>query len=140
MKKENSFLKAGVVLVVSGFVVKALSALYRIPLTRMLGASAMGRYSAAFSLFMPFFATASAGIVPCVSHFTAQNKNNPRGIADVKKSAVKLYISLSVVLAVAFVAFSCLYSLKFGDSFFLAGAIILAPAIVFSAAGKQNGQ
>ena len=55
MKRENSFAKAGAVLVISGFAVKLLGAVYRIPLTRMLGAAQMGRYSAVFSLFMPFF-------------------------------------------------------------------------------------
>ena len=59
MKKENSFVKAGAILVISGFIVKVLSAAYRIPLTRMLGAAQMGRYSAVFSLFMPFFSIAT---------------------------------------------------------------------------------
>ena len=63
MKKENSFIKAGAILVVSGFIVKILSAAYRIPLTRMLGASLMGKYSAVINIFMPFFSFATAGIV-----------------------------------------------------------------------------
>ena len=60
MKKQNSFFKAGALLALSGIAVKAFSAVYRIPLTRMLGADTMGRYSAVFSIFMPFFAFATA--------------------------------------------------------------------------------
>ena len=41
MKRVNSFAKAGAVLVISGFAVKLLGAVYRIPLTRMLGAAQM---------------------------------------------------------------------------------------------------
>ena len=65
-QKEDSFLKGTAVLAVSGIVVKLLSAAYRIPLTRMIGAEGMGKYSAAFNIFMPFFSMAVAGITPTV--------------------------------------------------------------------------
>ncbi|MBE6878545.1 MAG: hypothetical protein E7488_05190 [Ruminococcaceae bacterium] len=132
MKKENSFVKAGVVLVVSGFVVKLLSAVYRIPLTRMLGAAQMGRYSALFSLFMPFFSFATAGIVPCISHCAAK-LNSCSKAAVLKKTAAKLYISWALVLSVLFVAFSFIYSKLQNDSLFFTGGLILAPAVVLAA-------
>ena len=132
MKKENSFVKAGVVLVVSGFVVKILGAVYRIPLTRMLGASLMGRYSAVFSIFMPFFAFATAGIVPCVSHFSAKNIHSSVRLGGVVKTARGLYILQAFAVAVAFVAFGYAYSSLRQDDIYFSGAVILAPAIIFA--------
>lgn len=132
MKKEKSFIKAGAVLVVSGFIVKVLGAVYRIPLTRMLGAAQMGRYSAVFSLFMPFFSIATAGIVPCVSHYTS--KTDKEYFGAVKGAAYRLYIFQAAVMALCFVLFGKVYSQIQGDSMFFCGSVILAPAIIFAAA------
>ena len=54
-RSKDIFIKGTVILAVSGIVVKLLSAAYRIPLTRMIGAEGMGKYSAAFNIFMPLF-------------------------------------------------------------------------------------
>ena len=42
-KEDNIFIKGTAVLELSGIVVKYLSAAYRIPLTRMIGAEGMGK-------------------------------------------------------------------------------------------------
>lgn len=133
MKKENTFIKAGLVLVVSGIVVKLLGAVYRIPLTRMLGAATMGKYSAVFSIFMPFFAFATAGIVPCVSHFSAKSIQQGSNGGKIAKTAGKLYVFQAFAVSVIFVSFGYIYSSMRQDSIYFSGAVILAPAIVFAA-------
>ncbi|MBQ5782169.1 MAG: polysaccharide biosynthesis protein [Oscillospiraceae bacterium] len=131
MKKHNSFFKAGAVLVASGFAVKLLSAAYRIPLTRMLGAGAMGRYSSVFSLFLPFFSFATAGIVPCVSRFAASVPPQ-YGTKAVVQKAFGIYIPFAAVMAVLFVLFGSFYGWYMQDGIFFAGAVILSPCIVFA--------
>ncbi|MEG2082430.1 MAG: oligosaccharide flippase family protein, partial [Oscillospiraceae bacterium] len=76
MEKNNSFIRASAVLVASSMAVKILSAAYRVPLTRMLGAYAMGKYSIVFNLFVPFFALSTAGITPAVSRLATQMKTH----------------------------------------------------------------
>ena len=136
MKKENSFVKAGAILVVSGFIVKILSAAYRIPLTRMLGASLMGHYSSVLNIFMPFFAFATAGIVPSVSRFTAyiKDKKDENPLAALKKRAMGLYAVSALAIMLLFIVFSKKYSVYMGEDMFFYGALILAPAIPVSAA------
>ena len=136
MKKENSFIKAGAILVVSSFIVKILSAAYRIPLTRMLGASLMGKYSAVINIFMPFFSFATAGIIPAVARCTAglREEKSDTAVSQLSKQAFALYISVAFALAVAFVAFGRWYSLYNGEEVFFTGALILAPCIPLAAA------
>ncbi len=135
LEKEKSFVKAGAVLVVSGFAVKVLSAVYRIPLTRMLGANLMGKYSSVFSLFMPFMAFATAGVAPCVSRFTARiSDGDTHEIDTLRSKAMKLYLAIAVAMAVIFILFGRIYSAFQQDSIFFAGAVILAPSIVFASA------
>ena len=128
MEKQNSFVKAGAVLVLSGFAVKILSALYRIPLTRMLGAVAMGRYSTIMSLFMPFFSLATGGVATCVAHFSAL-QNSRAGLAAIKSRALRLYMGIALVLSVAFAVFGFFYSRFQQDNIIFAGCLVLAPAV-----------
>lgn len=134
MQKDNSFLKASAVLAASSMLVKILSAAYRIPLTRMLGAYAMGKYSTVFNLFMPFFALATAGITPAVSRLTAQfaAQDNAAGIPKIKEKALFLYIGFATVMTAAFVATGAIYSKNLGETIIFTGAVILAPNIIFA--------
>lgn len=136
MKRENSLVRAGAVLVISGFTVKVLSAAYRIPLTRMLGAYAMGRYSTVFNLFMPFYALATAGIAPCLSRFTAEYfaKKQADTLVSLRTKALKLYVFLAVILTALFMLVSGAYSAYMGDEFIFTGSFLLCPSIIFAAA------
>lgn len=136
LKKENSFIKAGAILAVSGFVVKLLSAAYRIPLTRMMGASLMGHYSAVLNVFMPFFSVATAGITPALSRFTAQlnSQGDDNGIYRLSRRALRLYISIAAVTSCFYLVFSKIYAQYIGENIFFTGAVVLLPCIVMAAA------
>ena len=136
MKKDNHFVKAGAILVLSGVLVKVLSAAYRIPLTRMLGPYSMGRYSTIFNIFMPFYSFATAGIAPCISKFTTQYYTNKdtKKLKSLKVKAMLVYMTLSVLLIIIFLAFGAVYSRKINDEIIFTGAVILSPNILFATA------
>lgn len=147
MKKDNSFIRAGAILVVSGFAVKLLSAAYRIPLTRMMGASTMGVYSSVFNVFMPFFSFATSGIIPTISRFTAQlnGKKDGGAITFLKRQAHILYVAVAGVMTAAYILFSRFYAGYMEDGIFFTGALILSPCIVMAASemiykGLSQGQ
>ena len=52
MKKQN-FLKGSFILMASAVIAKGLGAVFRIPLTNILGGVGMSYFSAAYSIFMP---------------------------------------------------------------------------------------
>jgi len=146
MKKHSSFVKAGATLALSGIAVKVLSAAYRIPLTRILGADVMGRYSAVFNLFMPFFSFATAGVSTSVAHYTAQiTAKESCSPAGIRVAALRLYMSVGVMLTAAYLFFVRIYSLYSGQPIFFWGGVILAPAIMLAVVenvlkGESQGQ
>ena len=71
--KKQGFIKGSAILLSSVVVAKSLGLAYKIPLTRLLGGSAMGHYSSAFSLFTPVIAIAAAGIPSAMARLTAEN-------------------------------------------------------------------
>ncbi|MBQ5313228.1 MAG: oligosaccharide flippase family protein, partial [Oscillospiraceae bacterium] len=98
--------------------VKLLSAAYRIPLTRMMGASLMGHYSAVLNVFMPFFSVATAGITPALSRFTAQlnSQGDDNGIYRLSRRALRLYISIAAVTSCFYLVFSKIYAQYIGEN------------------------
>lgn len=72
MKKQN-FLKGSLILMLSAAAAKVLGALFKIPLTNILGGVGMSYFSCAYSLFMPIYALTVTGISSAVARLTAQS-------------------------------------------------------------------
>jgi len=72
VKKQN-FLKGSIILMISAVITKLLGALFKIPLTNMLGGVGMSYFSCAYSLFMPIYALTVTGLSAAVARMTAQS-------------------------------------------------------------------
>lgn len=72
MKKQN-FLKGSVILMASAVIAKALGAVFKIPLTNMLGGVGMSYFSCAYSLFMPVYALTVTGLSSAVARMAARS-------------------------------------------------------------------
>ncbi|MDE5619408.1 MAG: polysaccharide biosynthesis C-terminal domain-containing protein [Ruminococcus sp.] len=72
LKKQN-FLKGSLILMLSAAAAKALGALFKIPLTNLLGGVGMSYFSCAYSLFMPVYALTVTGLSSAVARMTAQS-------------------------------------------------------------------
>lgn len=133
MTKDNIFIKSTAILAISGMAVKLLSAAYRIPLTRMIGAEGMGKYSAAFNIFMPFFSLATAGITPTVSRLRAmQDTADIPAFVKIRNKAGSLFGTTSAVLAVAALAVSYIYSRHIDSPMIFYGVCLLVPNLLFA--------
>lgn len=70
--KQQSVLRGSVWLIGSALLAKCLGAVFRVPLTAMLGGTGMGYFSCAYGLFLPVFALSVTGMNTAVSAVTAQ--------------------------------------------------------------------
>ena len=132
-RSKDIFIKGTVILAVSGIVVKLLSAAYRIPLTRMIGAEGMGKYSAAFNIFMPFFSLAVAGITPTVSRLRAKCRDGDiNSLVNIKKTAARCFGITSFMAVVAALIVSRLYSSYMGTPMIFTGVMLLCPNLIFA--------
>lgn len=69
--KRQGFLKGSLILMLSAVAAKVFGALFKIPLTNMLGGVGMGYFSCAYSLFMPLYGLIVTGISSAVARMTA---------------------------------------------------------------------
>ena len=102
MEKRRDFVYGAFILAVSGFLVKLIGAIFRIPLTNLVGAAAMGYYSSAYSVYIVLLSLATSGmptgIAVMVSRAIALNK--PRDISRTMKIAASVFVTLGAVISI----------------------------------------
>ncbi|MDE6092176.1 MAG: polysaccharide biosynthesis C-terminal domain-containing protein [Ruminococcus sp.] len=98
LKKQN-FLKGSLILMLSAAAAKALGALFKIPLTNLLGGVGMSYFSCAYSLFMPVYALTVTGLSSAVARMTAQSiaLGMYRNAKKVRSTALILFSAVGLV-------------------------------------------
>lgn len=139
--KQQSFLHGSFILIAATFAAKIISAVYRIPLARILGASGMGYFSTAYDLYTPMYSVAMAGLPTAIARMVAEYSARGR-YKDVKKT---LHIAQAAFLVTGGVGFALMLFLAFtltGNIGFLArfkafspnalpGMICIVPSLLF---------
>ena len=93
MKKQN-FIKGSVILMLSAAAAKVLGAVFKIPLTNLLGGVGMSYFSCAYSIFLPVYAFSVTGLSTAVAAMTA------------KSSALGMYENIRRIRRTALILFS----------------------------------
>ena len=73
-QKSKRIVSGAALLLIGSVVAKMLGALYRIPLTNVLGAEGMGMYQLVFPVYALFMVLATAGIPTALSRTVAEKR------------------------------------------------------------------
>ena len=136
MKKtasRNIFIGASI-LALAGIIAKAIGAIYKIPLTNILGANGMGVYYLVFPFYSLLLVLSSSGIGTAVSTLIAKEraKNSRKNELVIFKVALVYSFILSLIGALIMVIFSKEISLLQGNINAKMAYLAIAPALVFS--------
>ena len=130
-KNKKRMFTGAAVLLVGSVVAKMLGALYRIPLTNILGAEGMGMYQLVFPVYALFMVLATAGIPTSLSRTVAEK----RALGENTKKYFSVAMCAHLVLGIAFGllmgALSDVLATRQGNSGTRFGFLIIAPAITF---------
>lgn len=117
----------------SAALAKLLGALFRIPLTNMLGGVGMSYFSCAYSLFMPVYALTSAGLTSACARMTAQSAalgmyDNARKI---RRTAALIFSAAGALGSLLIWLLAKPFSIYILDSPQASGAVaMIAPAVL----------
>ena len=113
---------------------RALGFLYRIVLSRLIGAEGVGLYQIALSLFSVFLTLGTGGIPPTVSRLICKNKaeNNLRGEQASFSAGITLSLFLTLPVLLVFLCFGNAFGFLFSDDRALPVFKILLVGLVFS--------
>ena len=114
--KRQDFLKGSLILMASAAAAKLLGALFRIPLTNMLGGVGMSCFSCAYTIFLPVYSFITAGISSSAARMTARSRALGLGgnILGIRRMALAVFSAaglagslLILLLAAPFSRWSC---------------------------------
>ncbi|MDD4839417.1 MAG: polysaccharide biosynthesis protein [Clostridia bacterium] len=128
---KSKLMSGAVVLAVSSVVAKVLGALYRVPLTNILGAEGMGMYQLVFPIYALFLTMSTSGLPTALSRLVAEKKT--RGESSKKfLVATGLLLAAFCIVSALLVAGLSLYISKLqGNVDTRIGFLIIAPSILF---------
>ena len=129
MMRNNTFLKSAFVLSLGGLVAKVIGALYRIPLTGLLGGYGTGLYQMAYPLFCVLLTFSSAGIPSAFSRVIARERAQGEENGQTVKAALRLFALLGVAGAALMCLFAPVMGMLQGDANLLRCYIYLAPSV-----------
>ena len=86
---EHGFLQGALILSAGVMLVKILGAIYKIPLTNMIGEVGMGYFNTAYQLYLPIYTLATAGFPVAVSRLVSEHtvQGNLRGARGIFRRA-----------------------------------------------------
>ena len=132
--KRQSVLVGAIILALSGIIAKVFGALYKIPLTNILGTNGMGLYYLIFPLYGLLLVLISSGVGLAVSKLVSSERHNHNKYNELKifKVSIVFVFVISLVLALVLVLFSTQISLLQGNINAKIGYWAIAPAICFA--------
>ncbi len=131
--KQQSFLEGSFILLLATAVVKILGALYRIPLTALIGDDGMGFYSTAYDLYLPMYSIAMAGLPIAISRMVAEYVSTAQynsAVATLKVARRAFWVTGGT----GFVLMSLLaypYVLYADNELSFRGILCIAPCLLF---------
>lgn len=127
--RKASFFKGALILSAGSLAAKIIGALYRIPLTNLLGAEGIGVYQTAFPVYCILLTFSSTGVPAALARLSAAEKSGE----NILKSALKLFIPLGFAGFLLMAATAGLLAKAQGNEGATAAYIALSPSVALVA-------
>jgi len=127
-------MKGSIILIASALISKTIGALFKIPLTNMLGGIGMSSFSCAYGLFLPVYSVTTNGLTTAVAKLTAENSavENYKNIKKIRNISLILFTVMGFTGMLAVLLLSEFFSVKIAacpDA--LLSVIVIAPSVLF---------
>ena len=132
VKKQN-VLNGAMVLVVATALVKVIGAVYKIPLTSIIGSLGRGYFASAYNIYTPVYAISMAGLPVAVSAIVSKNAalGKYRDVKQVLKLTFPLFLGLGLVGTAALLLAAKPYVDSVGSPLAIYSVFAIAPSILF---------
>ncbi|MBR7084212.1 MAG: polysaccharide biosynthesis C-terminal domain-containing protein [Oscillospiraceae bacterium] len=132
--KKQTFLQGSILLTVSALFAKLCGAMFKLPLTAMLGGTGMGYFSCAYGLFLPVYAVFVTGLSTAVAKPVADfvGKKKFSCALKVRKTARKLCFLMGLAGTAGAFCFAKYFTLETSGTLEAYPAVLaMLPAIFF---------
>lgn len=132
--KKKSFVAGALILTLASVIAKVIGAIFRIPLTHLLGTEGIGIYQLIFPIYALFLVISSSGIPVALSKIISKeySKDNYKNIDIIFKCSLFLMFILGFAFTIIIIILSkTIASLQNNINIFIC-YIAIAPAILFA--------
>lgn len=133
-KGENSFIKGAAWIAAGGFVAKVIGALYRIPLTNLIGGKGLGLYQLVYPVYCLLLTVSATGIPSSIAKLTAERIARGENDRAVLKTAMKLFVLIGLTGSLVMVLVAPWLAKMQGSEGVLSGYYALAPSVLLVSA------
>ena len=130
----KGFLKGALWIAVGGFTAKVIGALYRIPLTNLIGGYGLGLYQLVYPVYCLLLTVSATGIPSSIAKLTAEKIGRKQSTMPLFKTAMKLFLLIGITGTAIMAASAPFLSKAQGSESVLGGYFALAPSVVFVSA------
>ncbi|NLA76335.1 MAG: oligosaccharide flippase family protein, partial [Clostridiales bacterium] len=138
INKKQNVLDGALILVVATVVIKVIGAIYKIPLTSLIGTEGRGYFASAYNIYTPLYAISMAGLPVAVSRLVSENMTlgNYRDVKMIFRIAFRLFIITGTVGTLLLLLLSYPYtyldwSLSIHSPQTMPSIMMIAPSIFF---------
>lgn len=126
MSRKDKLFSGAFTLAVGGFITKIIGAIYRIPLTNVLGSEGIGIYQMVFPVYCLLLTVSSTGVPNGIAKLIAEG-NNPEVTL---KSALKLFVPIGIIGSLIMMVFSRKIAVLQGNILATSSYIYIAPSVL----------
>ena len=132
IKKQN-VLNGAMVLVVATALVKIIGAIYKIPLTGIIGSLGRGYFASAYNIYTPVYAISMAGLPVAVSAIVSKNValGRYRDVKQVFKVTFPLFLALGVIGTAVLLFLAEPYAASVKSPMSIYSIYCIAPCVLF---------
>ena len=130
---KNLILEGALSLTIATIIVKMLGAVYKIPISHVLGEEGMGYFNSAYTVYSFFYLLCTAGVPKAIMILCASEDNEEIHKRKVVKTAFSFFGILGFLLTLFFIIFSRTLSKFIGSPDAANSMVAIAPSIIFAA-------
>jgi stage V sporulation protein B len=136
VKRENKsgFLKGAALIAAGGFIAKIIGALYRIPLTNLIGGRGLGLYQMVYPVYCLLLTVSATGIPSSIAKLTAERIGKGQGDKPLFVAAMKLFVIIGLCGSVVMAIIAPFLAQAQGSQEVLGGYYALAPSVLLVSA------
>ena len=127
--KEQSLLKGAAIIAAGGFIAKLIGAVYRIPLTNLIGGQGIGLYQMVYPFYCLLLTVSATGIPSSISTLVAAERAKGETARRVLPTAMKLFLLIGGAGTVLMFALAPVLANVQGEKGLVYGYVALAPSV-----------
>ena len=133
-EKNASFLKGAALIAAGGLLAKMIGALYRIPLTNLIGGHGIGLYQLVYPVYCLLLTVSATGIPSSIAKLTAEKLGRGESDKPLFKTALWLFLWIGLIGTLLMVALAPLLASLQGSREVMGGYFTLAPSVLLVSA------